>query len=48
MVRVTEGPFADLVGRLLGAADHERVYILLDLLGRAVRAEVPAVAVEAA
>jgi transcriptional antiterminator RfaH len=47
-VRVTEGPFEDLVGRLLGIADHERVYILLDLLGRAVRAEVAARAVEAA
>jgi len=35
-VRVTQGPFEDLVGRLLGSADHERVYILLDLLGRAV------------
>jgi transcriptional antiterminator RfaH len=48
LVRVTEGPFADLVGRLLSVADHERVYILLDLLGRAVRADVPAAAVEAA
>jgi transcriptional antiterminator RfaH len=47
-VRVTQGPFADFVGRLLGIADHERVYILLDLLGRAVRAEVAATAVEAA
>jgi transcriptional antiterminator RfaH len=47
-VRVTQGPFEDLVGRLLGVAEHERVYILLDLLGRAVRAEVPAMAVEAA
>jgi transcriptional antiterminator RfaH len=47
-VRVTQGPFEDLVGRLAGFADHERVYILLDLLGRAVRAEVTATAVEAA
>lgn len=47
-VRVIEGPFADLVGRLLGMADHERVYILLELLGRTVRAEVSALAVEAA
>ncbi|MGH6877350.1 MAG: transcription termination/antitermination protein NusG [Rhizomicrobium sp.] len=47
-VRVTDGPFADLVGRLLGMADHERVYILLELLGRTVRAEVSALAVEAA
>ncbi len=47
-VRVTQGPFEDFVGRLMGVADHERVYILLDLLGRAVRAEVAATAVEAA
>jgi transcriptional antiterminator RfaH len=48
LVRVTEGPFADVIGRLLGVADHERVYILLELLGRTVRADVPAVVVEAA
>jgi transcriptional antiterminator RfaH len=47
-VRVTQGPFADLVGRLLGVADHERVFILIDLLGRGVRAEVPVLAIEAA
>jgi transcriptional antiterminator RfaH len=47
-VRVTEGPFADLVGRLVGLADHERVYVLVELLGRAVRTEVSARAVEAA
>jgi transcriptional antiterminator RfaH len=47
-VRVTEGPFAELIGRLLGIADHERVFVLLELLGRNVRAEVPALAVEAA
>jgi transcriptional antiterminator RfaH len=47
-VRVTEGPFADLVGRLLGMADHERVFVLLELLGRTVRAEIPALAVDAA
>jgi transcriptional antiterminator RfaH len=47
-VRVIEGPFEDLIGRLLSVADHERVFILLDLLGRSVRAEVPAAAVEAA
>jgi transcriptional antiterminator RfaH len=47
-IRVTEGPFADLVGRLLGVADHQRVFVLLDLLGRTVRAEMPALAVETA
>ena len=45
-IRVTQGPFADLIGRLLGAVDHERVFVLVDLLGRCVRAEVPALAVE--
>jgi transcriptional antiterminator RfaH len=48
VVRVTEGPFADLIGRLLAVTDHERVFILLDLLGRTVRAEVPALAIAAA
>ena len=47
-IRVTQGPFADLIGCLVGIADHERVFVLLDLLGRSVRAEVPALAVEAA
>ncbi len=47
-VRVTEGPFEHVVGRLVGLADHERVHILLDLLGRTVRAEVAARVVEAA
>jgi transcriptional antiterminator RfaH len=47
-IRVTQGPFADVIGRLIGVADHERVFVLLDLLGRSVRAEVPALAVEAA
>jgi len=47
-VRVTEGPFADIIGRLLGMADHERVFVLLEILGRTVRAEVSALVVEAA
>ena len=47
-IRVTQGPFADLIGRLVGVADHERVFVLIDLLGRSVRAELPALAVEAA
>jgi transcriptional antiterminator RfaH len=47
-VRVIDGPFQDLVGRLLGVADHERVFVLLDVLGRSVRASVAAQAVEAA
>jgi transcriptional antiterminator RfaH len=47
-IRVTQGPFADLMGSLVGIADHERVFVLIDLLGRSVRATVPALAVEAA
>lgn len=47
-VRVTEGPFEDLIGRLNGMADRERVYVLLDFLGRIARLEIPALAVEAA
>ena len=47
-VRVIDGPFQDLVGRLLGVADHERVFVLLDVLGRSVRASVATLAVEAA
>ncbi len=47
-VRITEQPFQELVGRFVEMADDERVYILLDLLGRSVRAKVSASAVEAA
>lgn len=47
-VRVTEGPFADLVGRFAGLSGSDRVCVLLEFLGRAVRTEVSALAVEAA
>lgn len=40
-VRIDRGPFADLVGRFAGLTDHERVIVLLNLLGRQVRAKVP-------
>lgn len=36
-VRVVAGPFADLVGRFCEMADRDRVYLLLDLLGRQVK-----------
>jgi transcriptional antiterminator RfaH len=36
-VRVTEGPFADLVGRVLAAAPDHRIWVLLDLLGGTIR-----------
>jgi transcriptional antiterminator RfaH len=47
-VRVTEGPFDELVGRLIGMADSERVYVLLDFLGRSVRANLSLAAIDAA
>lgn len=47
-VRVTTGAFEDMVGRLMELRDHERVVVLLELLGRAVRAQLPAEAVETA
>jgi transcriptional antiterminator RfaH len=48
VVRVTGGPFADLIGKFQGLADTERVIVLLDLLGREVRVHVPNRAVVAA
>lgn len=44
-VRVLEGPFADLVGRFCGLADADRVVVLLDMLGRPVRARMTADAI---
>ena len=40
-VQVLSGALADLVGRFDCASDDERVYVLLDLLGRQVRVRVP-------
>ncbi len=37
VVRVLDGPFTDLIGRFAGLADKDRVFVLLDLLGRPVR-----------
>jgi transcriptional antiterminator RfaH len=36
-IRVASGAFSDVLGLFEGLADHERVAILLDLLGRKVR-----------
>ena len=47
-VRLSDGPLTDFAGRITAAAAHERVVILLDFLGRTVRAEVSGAAVEAA
>lgn len=40
-VRIKDGPFGDLIGRLQSLADGERVNVLLELLGREVVARVP-------
>jgi transcriptional antiterminator RfaH len=48
LVRVTAGAFEDMVGRLVEFRDQDRVVLLLELLGRAVRAQLPAEAVEKA
>jgi transcriptional antiterminator RfaH len=47
-VRVTTGAFEDMVGRLIELRDQDRVVVLLELLGRTVRAQLLAAAVEAA
>jgi transcriptional antiterminator RfaH len=47
-IRVTEGAFEACQGLFLAATDHERVAILLDLLGRKVRVMLDAGAVAAA
>ena len=40
-VRVTEGPFVDIAGFFDSRSDDERVVVLLDLLGRQVKVNVP-------
>jgi transcriptional antiterminator RfaH len=47
-VRVTAGAFEDMVGMLVELRDQDRIVVLLELLGRAVRAQLRAEAVEAA
>jgi transcription antitermination factor NusG len=46
-VRITAGAFQDMIGRLVRLRDQDRVVVLLDLLGRTVRAQLEQ-AVEAA
>jgi len=41
-VEVSDGPFAQLVANFVRMKDHERVVVLLDMLGRKVNATVPA------
>jgi len=40
-IRITSGPFADLIGRLERLDDRGRVGVLLELLGGPVRVELP-------
>ena len=40
-VRVCEGPFRDAVGLFAAPGDRDRVFVLLNLLGREVRARIP-------
>ena len=46
LVRVTAGALEDMVGRLVELRDQDRVVVLLELLGRAVPAQLRAEAVE--
>ena len=48
LVRVTAGALEDMVGRLVELRDQDRVVVLLELLGRAVPAQLRAEAVEIA
>ena len=48
IVRLLEGPLADLSGLFEEMRDENRVVLLVSLLGRQVRMEVPTTAVEAA
>jgi transcriptional antiterminator RfaH len=48
LVRITTGAFGDMVGRLVELNDNDRVIVLLDLLGRSVRAQLAGNIIEAA
>jgi transcriptional antiterminator RfaH len=48
LVRVTVGAFQEMVGQLIEMRDQDRVVVLLELLGRKVRAQLESAAVEAA
>jgi transcriptional antiterminator RfaH len=47
LLRVTAGAFEDMVGRLVELRDQDRVVLLLEMLGRTVRAQFRAEVVEA-
>ena len=48
LVRVINGPFADQIGKFCTVGDHERISILLELLGREVKTSLSAEAIAAA
>jgi transcriptional antiterminator RfaH len=48
LVRISAGAFEDMIGRLIELRDQDRVVVLLDLLGRPVRAQLKTASVEAA
>jgi transcriptional antiterminator RfaH len=48
LVRVTTGAFEDMIGTLVELRDQDRIVVLLEWLGRLVRAELHTEAVEAA
>ena len=48
LVRVTVGAFREMVGQLIELRDQDRIVVLLELLGRQVRAQLESAAVEAA
>jgi transcriptional antiterminator RfaH len=48
LVRVSVGAFRDMVGQLVELRDQDRIVVLLELLGRQVRAGLESAAVEAA
>ena len=47
-VRISAGAFEDMIGRLVELRDEDRVVVLLEVLGRAVRTQLEAASVEAA
>lgn len=48
LVRLLDGPFADVIGSFDSVTDDQRVMILLDLMGRSVKVKVNSEFVEAA
>jgi transcriptional antiterminator RfaH len=47
-VRISAGAFEDMIGRLVELPDHDRVVVLLEVLGRPVRTQLETASLEAA